>query len=211
MPLLDYIQSEDNLQLATWDLQESKVALEKLYNLAEDNNYQILTEKRQIEYLGKKLCLQHLGISNALAYDTNGKPFLQNSNQNISISHSGSKVSVAISYKEMGLDIQAYQNKKMLGISKKFIALEEERWLCKKKNVENYLHLIWGAKESIYKIKGKSAVRFSHHLQVAAFEYNDNYESSFSCWFVEKSVFTRYTAHYKMLDNYFLVWVHENG
>jgi phosphopantetheinyl transferase (holo-ACP synthase) len=98
-------------------------------------------------------------------YDDFGKPFLKDSDKHISVSHSGSWAAAAISDMPCGIDIQEY-SKTVERIREKFVTNEELGRTEMLKNRLHHLHVIWGAKECMYKAYGKRKLEFREHIAV---------------------------------------------
>lgn len=85
-----------------------------------------------------------------LAYNPNGKPYLLRENVFFSISHTDTHIFLAVSDKEIGIDVENRLRKvDYLPILKRFSSIEQE----KIKNVQDFLRL-WTIKESVVKWLG---------------------------------------------------------
>jgi 4'-phosphopantetheinyl transferase len=206
MPIKQIINHALSTKIIVWHLTESIEEL--LSNLKLDEaqlNYFInLPKKKGLEYLGVKSCLKKFSVESKLFYNKKGKPFLKN-NQFISISHSESMVCVALSNKPIGVDIEMNHPKKIENIQSKFICDDELEWISNKPNKADYLHIIWGIKEGLYKLNGGKFWNFLHHYQVGKFELIEN--QKIKCAIIENQIKTNYEAFYQKIENYFLVWV----
>ena len=96
-------------------------------------------------------------------YDEFGKPYLIGSNRHISVSHSASWASAMICDQSCGVDIQVYSNA-VERIANKFLSENEIKQTLKSKNRLHHLHLLWGAKECMYKAYGKKKLEFRQHI-----------------------------------------------
>ncbi|WP_420320602.1 4'-phosphopantetheinyl transferase family protein [Flagellimonas sp.] len=108
-----------------------------------------------------------------LYYDDFGKPHLKDGNH-ISITHSHNFTGIIISKTdEVGIDIEM-QRDKILRIANKFTPLEEYRTLANTDAIIRKLTIVWGAKESLYKIYAQRGLSFLKHIDVMDFAFDDN-------------------------------------
>lgn len=96
-------------------------------------------------------------------YDDFGKPFLKGIDKPISVSHSSSWAAAMISDRSCGVDIQVYSHT-VERITKKFLSENEISRTGSLKNKLHHLHLLWGAKECMYKAYGKRKLEFKQHI-----------------------------------------------
>jgi len=102
--------------------------------------------------------------------DDYNKPQLINSDLQMSISHSGDHVAGIISKYDAGIDIQR-EVPKIHRIQNKFLSDQELSFIVDDCSTE-MLHVMWGAKESMYKAYGKKNVTFKTELIINPFKYN---------------------------------------
>lgn len=138
-------------------------------------------EGRQKEWLAVRVLLKEmLGYECEIGYAESGKPFLIDSDWNVSISHTKGYVAVALSLSHIiGIDIEQYSDR-VRKVAKRFIRTDE--WpsvekACKQEPLlvhhENELYamlLHWSAKESIFKIMEQIDVDFLHNMQIYPFD-----------------------------------------
>jgi phosphopantetheinyl transferase len=103
-----------------------------------------------------------------LSYDGNGKPHLKD-DKHISITHSFDFTGVIISNKKVGIDIEKQRDKIKL-IAPKFTPIEEYKALGDGEDLVRKLTIVWGAKESLYKLYGKKGLLFLHDIFVEDFD-----------------------------------------
>ncbi|WP_010227585.1 4'-phosphopantetheinyl transferase family protein [Gillisia marina] len=106
-----------------------------------------------------------------LYYDENGKPHLKDG-KCISITHSFNFTAIIISEDEVGIDIEK-QRDKILKIAEKFTPLKEYHTLANEEALIRKLTIVWGAKESIYKLYAKPGLGFLQHINIADFDFDD--------------------------------------
>lgn len=124
--------------------------------------------RRQLEWLTSRHLLQLLAPGDICRKAASGKPYLASETQAISISHSRQYVAVAMHEAAVGLDVQV-ETAQVERVAHKFVNAEEWAWVrMADAEVQRYLlHVIWGAKEAMFKAYGLGAVDFRRHLTVA--------------------------------------------
>jgi len=101
---------------------------------------------------------------------SNGKPHLVASEEiKISISHSYNLAAAIKAPVDCGIDIQAIQDK-IFAIQSKFATKRETG----SNPSAAHLHVLWGAKEAMYKAFGKRGLDFKADLYLKPFEYQPN-------------------------------------
>ncbi|WP_406632242.1 4'-phosphopantetheinyl transferase family protein [Ornithobacterium rhinotracheale] len=207
MPIIDYVKEYD-FEIVTWDVFEKSEDLIKQLNLPMDKieKFYSYPEKQGREYLGLQACLQALNVKANVLYSDLGKPYLD-SGKEISISHSYQKVSIAVRRAAIGLDIEKKRDDKVLNIESKFIRPDEKAWIPRNKDLADYLHIIWGIKEGLYKINGGNLWNFLNHYKVEPFELIAN--KPITCWIQDKEKREKYTAYFRRINDFYLIWVIE--
>ncbi len=132
-----------------------------------------------------------------LFYDDNGKPQLKDGNH-ISITHSHNFSAIIISTKNVGIDIEKQRNK-IATIATKFCSFEFN-FLDKKQDYVRMLTVIWGAKESKYKMCDSRSISFKDDMKVFKFKlpdlkgeasiFQNDFEKHFTFYFEEIEGFT---------------------
>ncbi|MEH0008175.1 MAG: 4'-phosphopantetheinyl transferase superfamily protein [Flavobacteriales bacterium] len=174
MPIRTHFKPDTDTEIAIWDVTESEVALMRYSKPTpgESDRLKAMCEKRRREWLGIRCCLKHLDIREKIHYTPRGKPYLE-SRRHISISHACGQVALIVSRDQrVGIDIEKVREK-TVGLASKFANESEQKFIpdCKK---WDYLHIIWGAKESLYKIwGGQRFVSFRNHMFVKPFAISE--------------------------------------
>ena len=107
-----------------------------------------------------------------LYYDTAGKPHLKDGTH-ISITHSNQFTGIIIGdSEEVGIDIEM-QRDKILRIAHKFTPIEEYRTIANTDALIRKLTIVWGCKESLYKIYAEPGLSFLRHISVKDFSLSD--------------------------------------
>ncbi|MFD2099872.1 4'-phosphopantetheinyl transferase family protein [Flagellimonas iocasae] len=111
-------------------------------------------------------------VDHDLFYDDFGKPHLKDGNH-ISITHSHNFTGIIVSETdEVGIDIEM-QRGKILRIAHKFTPIEEYKTLANTEALIRKLTIVWGAKESLYKIYAQQGLSFLRHIDVMDFTFED--------------------------------------
>ncbi len=167
MPKLLEGNYKSSTSFIVWDVEEDVDFF--LSNLSLEKNELVAIEKmpvhRQLEVLAGRYILTlffEKGKHYRFYKDEYGKPFLADSEFNISISHSRNLVAVAYSPFNIGLDIQVL-TQSLVKIKNKFLS-EEEKLFCGDDIVK--LGQFWTAKEAVYKAYGKKGLRFIEDIKI---------------------------------------------
>lgn len=199
-------------EIGLWDITSSSMEdLMKNMVLDEKNKSEILAlknESRKKEVLTTKMLMQELlGKETELFYDQNGKPFLKNSGIHISLSHSGKYVAAIIDKKHpTGIDIQK-MTAKITRIKEKFLSKTELENISGKQNDIEALHVLWGAKECIFKEHGAGNIIFSEQIIIEPFDFNSEGEIKGRLELKNHKIF--FTLGYRELSGYMLVYIRE--
>ena len=166
---------EDNGFIGIWQTNET---IDELLEFVKLNKYDLnifssfTHETRKLHWLSARALLKEFLPNENLkiVYDSNSKPFIDNSNYHISISHSHEKVAIIISNKsKVGIDIERMKHN-IERLKEKFMSDEELKNINGVNNSEK-LYIYWGAKESLFKIYGKGNVIFAKNLFIESFDY----------------------------------------
>ena len=140
-----------------WKIEESISKLQEGIVLSENSTARLNSMKSQLHqrgFLSIRHLLKEVGYTDAdLIYDEFGKPHLKNGTH-ISISHSFTFTAIIVSDElHVGIDIEK-QREKILKIAHKFTPFEEYKTIANVDALISKLTIVWGAKESLYKIYG---------------------------------------------------------
>jgi 4'-phosphopantetheinyl transferase EntD len=132
-----------------------------------------------------------------LFYDDNGKPHLKDG-KHISITHSFTFSGVIVSDKEVGIDIEKQRDK--IGIiANKFIDYESHYLKSTDDDYVNRLTVIWGIKESLYKLFATPGMLFKQHFLVIPFMMKDGKTVA---WIDYKNKKYRYNTEFMEFDGF---------
>ena len=111
-------------------------------------------------------------VDHDLYYNDFGKPHLKDGNY-ISITHSHNFTGIIVSETDqVGIDIEM-QRDKILRIAHKFTPIQEYKTLANSEALMRKLTIVWGAKESLYKIYARQGLSFLRHIDVMDFSFDD--------------------------------------
>lgn len=195
-------------ELGLWKVQEdADFFMEKLDLFPQE---QVLIQQikghRKLEWLASRWLLHLMSgrdIRGACLKDEFGKPYLDNSFYEISISHSRELVSVMAAPQAVGIDIQKLVGK-IESIAHKFLRTEEAESLSTSNHLE-HLHVYWGAKEALYKAYGRKQLDFKKNIFIEPFDFNLRNGKCFGS--VRKNDFhADFELRYEQIGNYILVY-----
>jgi phosphopantetheinyl transferase len=126
------------------------------------------TDQRRAHWLAYRHILKNVvkkGDEIRVRYDENSKPFIDLSDDHISVSHSGEYAAVIISHLHpVGIDIEKI-SARIHKVADKFMNDKESGEGLKQMSTSD-LCLHWSAKEALYKLYGKRNLDFRDHLHV---------------------------------------------
>lgn len=175
MPLYKSISVNLKTTVKIWKIEESYDVLLKPLDLKTESLERVLgmkSTRHQRGFLSVRHLLREFGYTDQdLFYDDNGKPHLKDG-KHISITHSFTFSGVIISDSEVGIDIEKQRDKIQI-IASKFVDYE---FNYLNKNAEDYIRkltVIWGIKESLYKLFATPGMLFKAHFLVIPFMLED--------------------------------------
>ena len=211
MPLIHKIIDDKDIELAIWRTVEPKDYFHKKIEIhpTERSIIDHLSERKKLEWYSSRFLL-HLMSGRSqrgeFTKDIHGKPHLMDSDYHISISHSDDLVAVVASKLLVGIDIQFYVSK-IHRIRHKFVNPEELVQIPEERTLEA-LHVIWGAKESLYKAYGKRALDFRKHIQIFDLKINSN-SGEFHGKVIKEDYKKDFLIRYYLFKKYVLVYAKE--
>lgn len=179
MPLYKEIILKENAKLYLWKITEDSGELHravKLNNSSQNRVDAMKSVSHQKGFLAVRMLLQHIGYTDFdLYYDAFGKPHLTDG-KCISISHSHTFSAIAISDQPIGLDVEQVKEK-ILKIASRFMDVSHLENLSE---IEKRIKatVIWGIKESIFKIKNIEGISFRNHIFEEDFSFEDKKASA---------------------------------
>ncbi|WP_299272819.1 4'-phosphopantetheinyl transferase superfamily protein [uncultured Psychroserpens sp.] len=175
MPLYKTIQPNSQTTVKIWKITESYEALIKPLDLKPNSLNRVLGMKSELHqrgFLSVRHLLRDFGYTDQdLYYNDNGKPHLKDG-KHISITHSFTFSGVIISDNAVGIDIEK-QREKIAIIAKKFVDYEFKYLSDSDDSYIKKLTIIWGIKESLYKLFATPGMLFREHFLVIPFMLED--------------------------------------
>jgi 4'-phosphopantetheinyl transferase len=163
-----------------------------------------LSPRKRSEWLASRaLLFQIAGLPDRAQclYDDFGKPYLLGIDKQISVSHSGLWCAAMISEQSCGVDIQVYSDT-VQRIADRFLTAGDLAQVQKSDDPFLTLHLLWGAKECVYKAYGKRKLGFREHIFISSIDTEAGHglgEISF------EGLHLYYDIYFKMLPE--VAWV----
>jgi phosphopantetheinyl transferase len=208
MPLFQTIPFNETTKILIWEITESYQVLFDNVILNESNTIRLNGMKSEIHqraFLSVRKLFQEVGYTdNDLYYDEFGKPHLHDGTH-ISITHSHHFSAIIISDETVGIDIEL-QREKIIRIADKFVEYEYSYLNTEEEDCVKKLTVIWGAKESIFKIRNEQGISFKDHIQVAPFSLAEN-RTQATLFFDD--LVKIFDIHYLEVENFTLVFAFE--
>ena len=209
MGLLFTRELDNGATISLWEVVESEEELLNLSSIPNDEIEELKQTKslaRRREKLAVRALLNELFDGKVyLGHHDNGRPFLQNSLIEISISHTNRYVCVLTHPEEsVGVDIESLE-RSFSAVEKKALSLEEiENLSDKSRNLHLAIH--WSVKEAVYKRMSLSDVDFSKQIEIKKFTPRDNGE--LDVLFISKDGQEQeFEVSYEVFDNHILAWL----
>ena len=195
-------------ELGIWNLEEEESFFLQRLDLFPEERVQIdqMKGRRRLEWLAGRYLLHYMSgreIRGACLKDEYGKPHLENSLYQISISHSHERVAVAAAPMGIGVDIQ-FLVEKIERIAFKFMREEEMDSLLPATRLL-HLHVYWGAKEALYKAYGRREIDFRLNLHITPFQFSPEGGNTLG-WIRKEAFIQQFEVYYEWMDEYVLVW-----
>jgi 4'-phosphopantetheinyl transferase len=176
MALYKSLTVNETTKVLIWKIEESLSKLQEGIILSKNSATRLNSMKSELHqkgFVSIRHLLKEVGYTDAdLIYDEFGKPHLKNG-KFISITHSYTFTAIIVSDDlHVGIDIEK-QREKILKIAHKFTPFEEYKTIANADALISKLTIVWGAKESLYKIFGKKKLLFLHHIYIEDFRFAD--------------------------------------
>lgn len=177
MPIHKTLTVNNTSKVLIWKIEESFEDLSKDIELTQNSADRVNNMKSDLHrrgFLSVRQLLKEVGYTDAdLVYDEYGKPHLKDG-KFISITHSFTFSGIIISSeKPVGIDIEK-QRDKIVKIAHKFTPIEEYKSIANHDALVSKLTIVWGAKESLYKIYGKKKLLFLENIYIEDFSFETN-------------------------------------
>jgi len=203
MPLFKTIKHKEQTHILVWRITETLDELKQGISLVESSVKRLEnthSEQHQKGFVSIRQLLKIMGYADAdLFYTADGKPHLKDGKR-ISITHSFDFSAIIISDFAVGIDIEM-NREKILKIAPKFMS-EEWDFYDENQGVE-FLTVIWGAKESLYKIHPDGGLLFKEHLPIEPFQLKDGKTKG---WIKKDKYYEFFCIYFESFEGYTLVF-----
>jgi phosphopantetheinyl transferase len=213
MPLHKVIYLDNKTKLYLWKITED---FDTLFNQVQlkpsalERLQSMKSESHQKGFLAVRMLLQHLDYTDFdLYYDAFGKPYIKPQGCSIkeveiSISHSNDFSAIVISEQKVGLDIEQLKDK-TLKIASRFMDVFHLEGLTDKEKIKKAT-VIWGIKESIFKIKNEVGISFLYHIFEDNFTFEDK-KATTTLKFNDKE--EKFKIQFDLVEDYIFVCAFE--
>jgi phosphopantetheinyl transferase len=180
MPLYKVISLSPDTKLYLWKITEDVDFLFKSVRLKDSSRNRLegmKSEGHQKGFLAVRMLLQHNEYTDFdLYYDAFGKPHIKSQGCSIkdieiSISHSNDFSALVISEQKVGFDMEILKEK-TLTLAPRYMDISHLQNLNKEDELLKAT-VVWGIKESVFKIKNVIGISFKDHIFENDFELAD--------------------------------------
>lgn len=204
MPLYKTIKPNNHTQVYVWKIEESFDEISKGINLRENSKERMLSMKSEIHrcgFLSVRHLLKAAGYTDFdLYYNNFGKPHLKDGKE-ISITHSFTFSAVIISDNAVGIDIEKNREKIKI-IQHKFVNFERG-FLHPSDDLIQQLTVVWGGKESLYKIYPFGGLTFKNDIDINPFKISDKKTTGY---IKVENWDKNYDIYFEQIDGFTLVY-----
>ncbi|MCF0166799.1 MAG: 4'-phosphopantetheinyl transferase superfamily protein [Bacteroidales bacterium] len=201
---------DNGARIAVWSIDEDEDHLRQICAPIPTEELEELTitksEQRRKEKLAVRALLNILFPEKLyMGHHDNGKPYLQNTADEISITHTKNFAAVITHPDEMvGIDIEAL-DRDFSAVEKKALS-EDELEDLQDKNHNLQLAIYWCAKEAIFKRMSLYGVDFAEQIEIDRFTPHDDGE--LEAVFIHKDgEEEEFELEYEVFRNHVLVWM----
>jgi len=195
--------------VGVWQITETEQQLIELASVPADEMEEISFIKseslRKQRLAVRALLCELFGEKVYLSHHDNGKPYLENSVTNISITHTDNFVAVILDDNEdVGIDIESLA-RDFSAVERKALS-EDEIEDLDEDNKNEQLAIYWCAKEAIFKRISQYNVDFAEQIEVEHFRLKG--EGELDATFIHKDGYEEeFELQYITFENHVLVWV----
>ena len=199
-------------RLGVWQITETEEELRSMTSIPSDELEEISfikSESLRKQKLAVRALLEAMFEDKVyLSHHDNGKPYIENSVTNISITHTEKYVALILNdMEDVGIDIESL-DRDFSAVEKKALSEDEIDDLEEDdaEGCNEQLAIYLCAKEAIYKMLGQYHVDFAEQIEVERFRPKDDGE--LEATFVNDDGFEQeFELEYLTFDNHVLVWV----
>lgn len=168
MPAIELPVLTDAVRLFMWKITESMTYFLDRTKLTEKEleEMHLLKGKRQLEYVVQRYLSQYSALSGFpnITKTSNGKPFFDNAEDKISISHTREFLIMSLAKEDHGVDLEMI-DKRIIRLAYKFCN-DREMEVPDYSDASFWFTLIWSCKESLYKCDGLGYLSFRDQLEL---------------------------------------------
>jgi phosphopantetheinyl transferase len=210
--LIKDLDDDYHSRVGVWQITETEEELRSLSSVPSDEMEEISyikSESLRKQKLAVRCLLDALFEEKVyLSHHDNGKPYIENSAMNISITHTNRYVAVILnSTDEVGIDCESL-DRDFSAVRKKALSedeIEEVDEIDEDQRNEQ-LAIYWCAKEAVYKMISQYGVDFAEQIEIDDFRMRG--EGELVATFTDKDGFEEeYELEYMTFDRHVLVWV----
>jgi phosphopantetheinyl transferase len=207
MPLLKITTLNSHTQLLVWKIEETFDVLFRSVALKDVSLARLegmKAESHQKGFLGVRCLLMEAGYTDFdLYYDEFGKPHLKDG-KHISISHSNDFSVIVLSDENIGADLEILKDK-TLKLAPRFMNVSHLENLTTDEQLKKAT-VVWGIKESVFKIKNEVGISFKDHIFEDDFDLEDK-KCGVSLQF--NNTTERFDIVFNFIENYVFVCAFE--
>jgi len=197
-------------RLGVWHITESEQELRDMTSIPTDELEEISyikSESLRKQKLAVRVLLDTLFEEKVyLSHHDNGKPYIENSVTNISITHTQNYVAVILNdLEDVGIDIESL-DRDFSAVEKKALSDEEKEDLEDDDVRNEQLAIYWCAKEAILKKTGQYDLDFAEQIEVDRFHPKDDGELE-AVYIDKDGEEEEINLSYMTFDRHVLVWV----
>jgi 4'-phosphopantetheinyl transferase EntD len=209
MPQILELEPDAGSRLAVWKIEEEAEELKWMLQWGQSDIMQYRSHAdslRSMHWLSSRVLLRKMLNTSKfidLQVDEFGKPYLRNFPQKLSISHSNQMVTVLLSERECGIDIELMKPK-IEKVAHKFISEEEWKYLTEEFRMEE-MYVFWSVKEALYKYYGKKKLEFRKNIFLYPFEWKE--KNTVRTRIEKGSYLVELPVSFRKLEDYILAYV----
>ena len=209
--LIKDLDDDYHSRVGVWQITESEEELRALSSVPSDEMEEISyirSESLRKQKLAVRCLLDAMFEEKVyLSHHDNGKPYIENSAMNISITHTNRYVAVILNpTDEVGIDCESL-DRDFSAVKKKALSDEEieEVEEVDEDQRNEQLAIYWCAKEAVYKKISQYGVDFAEQIEIGSFHVRG--EGELDATFVHKDGYEeRFDLRYMTFDRHVLVW-----
>lgn len=209
MPVIRNTLISNHSRLGIWKITEQIDQLISGAHLTPDEAkvYQdFRSVSRRSEWLAVRVLLNEILLEKfQISYHKSGRPFILDKNEHLSVSHTDGYAAILLNHDfASGIDIQSF-NPRLKRIAHRFLNHREDNVYQKMGQSLDFLHVIWGAKEALYKVHGNPLIFFKEHISITPFEVAK--EGVITGKISYNEINEQYTIQYENLGDVMLVYL----